>query len=295
MSTYNGAKYLREQIESLLSQTIKVEILVRDDGSTDSTQQILDDYAKRGILTWYKGENLGPGKSFFDLVQKAPVADYYAFADQDDIWHKEKIQKAIEMLAVYSNTIPSLYCGDYIPVDSMLRPIQIKKQAKAITPSLGSALVECIAPGCTFVFNYKTLEMFRQYKNNFIYAHDWDLYRIFMAVGGNLIYDVNAYILYRQHNNNVVGIQQCMIGKWLHRLNNYRNSLYRRRCSSTAKYIKHVYGQVIPKYNMAQLDILIGIPEKWICRFRFICSKNFRRSNIIDNSVFKLLALIGLL
>ena len=103
MSTYNGEKYLKAQIESLLSQTIKVEILVRDDGSTDSTQQILDDYAQRGMLKWYSGKNLGSGKSFFDLACKAPDADFYAFADQDDIWENKKVELAVQQLMKLPN------------------------------------------------------------------------------------------------------------------------------------------------------------------------------------------------
>lgn len=293
MSTYNGEKYIKEQIDSILAQTCAVDLFVRDDGSCDSTQEILQTYSNQGVLRWYTGKNMGPGKSFFNLIQQAPYADYYAFADQDDVWNKEKIQKAIEMLSKYSDAVPNLYCGEYIPVDDTLHPIKIRKRNKNAIPTLGSALVECIAPGCTFVFNYKALEMFKQYDNNFVYIHDWDLYRIIMVIGGNVIYDTRAYIQYRQHNNNVVGIQPSIIRKWIHRFNNYRNPSYGKRCSSSAACIKHVYRQIIPTYNIKQLDIIIGIPKKWRYRFCFIFSKAFRRSNVLDNYIFKFLALIG--
>ena len=69
LSTYNGEKYLKEQIDSVLGQEkVKTFLLVRDDGSTDKTCSILEWYQKRGALKWYKGKNLGPARSFVDLI-----------------------------------------------------------------------------------------------------------------------------------------------------------------------------------------------------------------------------------
>ena len=77
MSTYNGEKYLKEQIESLKTQQgVSVSILVRDDGSTDSTKQILEYYKNQGVLDWYTGENLKSARSFLDLVYRAPDSEY---------------------------------------------------------------------------------------------------------------------------------------------------------------------------------------------------------------------------
>ena len=86
MSTYNGEKYLREQIESIRNQTIKedIEILVRDDGSKDGTLEILEEYAEIGTLQFIRGKNIGSAQSFHELLRIAPKYDYYAFADQDD-------------------------------------------------------------------------------------------------------------------------------------------------------------------------------------------------------------------
>ena len=108
MSTYNGETYLKEQIDSILAQEgIRVKLLVRDDGSKDSTQQILDDYSKRGLLEWYKGENLKSARSFMNLVDTVSLdADYYAFSDQDDFWEKDKLSRAIDML----NQFDDVHC-----------------------------------------------------------------------------------------------------------------------------------------------------------------------------------------
>ena len=74
MSAYNGARYIRQQIDSVLAQDINAELclLVRDDGSGDGTQRILEEYQQAGMLTWYAGENLGPEKSFWHLIHNAP-------------------------------------------------------------------------------------------------------------------------------------------------------------------------------------------------------------------------------
>ena len=101
MSTYNGEKYLKEQIDSILAQkNVEVTIQVRDDGSTDGTIRILEEYQKCGKLNWYSSTNMGPAKSFLDLVYNAPLKyDYYAFCDQDDYWKEDKLYKAIETVS----------------------------------------------------------------------------------------------------------------------------------------------------------------------------------------------------
>ncbi len=87
MSTYNGEKYIREQLDSIFNQEgIDVKVVVRDDGSKDTTHAILDEYKKTHELVWYTGENLKSARSFMDLIYQAPESDYYAFADQDDYW-----------------------------------------------------------------------------------------------------------------------------------------------------------------------------------------------------------------
>ena len=75
MSTYNGEKYIREQLDSIFNQTgIKIKVVVRDDGSTDTTQAILKQYEKKYDLTWYTGDNLKSARSFMDLIYNAPIS-----------------------------------------------------------------------------------------------------------------------------------------------------------------------------------------------------------------------------
>ena len=91
MSTYNGEKYIKQQVDSILNQeNVSVELVVRDDGSNDNTISILKEYEKAGKLIWYTGDNKGAAYSFFDLMEYAKNRYddycYFALSDQDDIW-----------------------------------------------------------------------------------------------------------------------------------------------------------------------------------------------------------------
>ena len=116
MSTYNGEKYLREQLDSILKSTgVEVNVLVRDDGSTDSTVDILKEYTSSGKLSYYVDKNVGPAQSFRNLVEACDKNYFaYAYADQDDIWGEEKLFVAVSEIsdAEKEKVGPILwYCG----------------------------------------------------------------------------------------------------------------------------------------------------------------------------------------
>src|SRR5512144_1359787 len=96
LSTYNGAAYLKPQMESLLSQDARVKILVRDDGSSDGTVPLLREYqATHPDIEVVCGTNVGFAQSFLQLLTlSSPTADYIAFCDQDDVWQPGKVSRA---------------------------------------------------------------------------------------------------------------------------------------------------------------------------------------------------------
>ena len=100
MSSYNGERYIRNQIDSICNQQgdFVLDIIVRDDGSSDDTINILEEYANQGKVRWYTGQNLKPARSFIDLILNVCGYDYYAFSDQDDFWYQDKIQCAIDWI-----------------------------------------------------------------------------------------------------------------------------------------------------------------------------------------------------
>ena len=109
ISTYNGEKYIKEQIDSILNQTYKnIEIVIRDDGSSDSTIEIIKEYQKKhSNIILKEGTNVGFIKSFFQLLGLAD-SDYYAYCDQDDVWMENKIELAVNALNEADNTKPNM-------------------------------------------------------------------------------------------------------------------------------------------------------------------------------------------
>lgn len=218
MSTYNGERYLQTQIDSLLNQKeIDLLILVRDDGSTDGTKKVLEDYSERGKLRWYQGENVGPAKSFMDLIYNAPEADYYAFCDQDDYWKENKLKIAINKIKekVPKETECALYYSRVVPVDQNLEIIDYQDLEPKVDGY--AELIVNYAYGCTIVFNKKLFGMLQR-KPYYIPMHDWWAVIVCFAVGGVVIYDDDSYILYRQHGNNTLGMDETTIGRLKRRI-----------------------------------------------------------------------------
>lgn len=204
MSTYNGEKYLKEQIESILNQeNVEISLLIRDDGSTDETLNILEHLAKENKnIHYYASQNIGVARSFMELVNKSNEADYYAFADQDDVWKPKKLISAIEKLESNIET-PSLYISALEVVDEELNTIEIKKVSG--NHCFEGEMAKNFATGCTMVFNKKLCDIIKMYNPEYLIMHDSWITRVCYAIGGNVVVDRNTYIKYRQHGNNVVG------------------------------------------------------------------------------------------
>lgn len=126
LPTYNGEKYLRCQLDSIINQTYKnIDVYIRDDNSTDNTVAIIDEYCSKSIdgINFIKvdsnGKNLGYPDCFWELLKNVPQAEYYCFCDQDDWWSPQKIELSINYLKKVDNTIPAMtYCSfDYYNQD----------------------------------------------------------------------------------------------------------------------------------------------------------------------------------
>jgi len=207
LSLYNGEKYIKEQLDSLLSQTVPVMILARDDGSTDNTVKIVDEYINNHEnIMLIKGSNLGFVRSFNSLLSENIADDYewFAFCDQDDVWLPDKLEKAISKLKQTNDTkIPLMYCSNLIIVDEKLEKIgMMHHNLKKVLNSC--IFVENWATGCTVVFNKSALYEYRNVVHINMIAHDYTMLCI-CKYFGHVFYDFNSYILYRQHGNNVYG------------------------------------------------------------------------------------------
>ncbi|MGY6213108.1 glycosyltransferase family 2 protein [Cytobacillus firmus] len=277
MSTYNGGKYLDEQISSLISQEgVNVRILVRDDGSKDSTITKLKKWEQKGVLEWYSGENLKPALSFMDLVKRAPKANYYAFCDQDDFWHKDKLKVAVRMLEGFNTSEPSLYFSNKQLVDSNLVPIKTKNQKPKI--SLGSALIINPVTGCTMTINHALLEVVRKYDNKNLYMHDAWIYRVCMALDGNVVFDEKPHIDYRQHENNVIGGTSSISKKFKRRIKNVLLERNRIR-EKDAKELIRGYSDSISIENLETIKKVAYYRKSLKNKLDLVFDKNIRTNN----------------
>lgn len=214
MSTYNGEKYLREQIDSILAQEgVSVSLFVRDDGSSDGTERILKEYAEKDARVRYEMcENVGVGNSFMNLLYSVPdTFDYYAFSDQDDIWLPEKLAEAIKML---ERSGALLYASNQECVDKDGNSLGLRyAEEREIFLSPVQIMERNMISGCTMVFGKNFRDILAEETNRPSESllrnriHDVWLAAV-AAVCGKIEYDKRAFIQYRQHENNVVGANE---------------------------------------------------------------------------------------
>lgn len=216
MSTYNGEKYIREQLDSIIAQEgIIPYLIVRDDGSTDTTISIIKEYIENypEYIKLIEGQNIGYATSFAELIRYAlssPTqcrSEWYAFADQDDVWNKNKLSHAIDFINNSSVTNqPVLYCSNTEKVDQYLNHLEYRWNPQKVSLSKERCLIESFATGCTLVFNQTLAKLFvTHYKPSYPAAHDYFMYQL-ATYCGTCLWDKESYIKYRQHGNNCIGI-----------------------------------------------------------------------------------------
>ena len=200
MSTYNGEKFIREQLDSILAQTYKnIEIIVRDDGSKDNTVAIVKEYIqKHSNIVLHEGENLGFIKSFFELLTLAE-ADYYSYADQDDVWMENKIELAVKSLNALDDEKPNLAFGNSDYYDEDMKFIGPGPKNKKV--SFVKALFSCCGQGMTMTVNKKTRDMIIESTPKTCFFHDWWTYLVCMGLG-NVAYDNVTTVKYRRRKEN---------------------------------------------------------------------------------------------
>lgn len=211
LSTYNGQKYIREQLDSLYAQKdVNFHLLVRDDGSKDDTINILKEYQQEyGKMIIHADENIGVAKSFHKLMAYAyeefPDYDFYAFSDQDDVWLENKLSVAVNQLTDKNGEI--YYCNAFV-TDANLN--KVSELGCEHNLSFQYSMFRQPALGCTQVMTNSFFKLctstFNKYlKENppYIYLHDaWTMW-ISQMVGANVVVNDDCYIMYRQHSNNV--------------------------------------------------------------------------------------------
>ena len=297
MSTYNGEKYLTEQLESIFAQSQpNISLLVRDDGSSDKTPEILKKYADSGKLNWYTGKNLGCAKSFWHLLCNCEQADYYAFCDQDDVWDTDKIKIAVDMLNKEDSDIPLLYCSKVRATDKDLN-FKYEFLDRTYPADYPSSLARNIAPGCSYVFNDKLREMLKQYDCNKygIDIHDWTVFRV-AACFGKVVFDEQTHMCYRQHENNAIGATQSQNKTVIRRLiNAAKRYLFKKSdhlISLSAHRLEECYGGQMSEKNKYLTHIVAHYTDNFKNKIILLTAPEFNFSGF-DYWRFKFMVFIN--
>jgi glycosyltransferase involved in cell wall biosynthesis len=294
VSTYNGAAYLKAQIDSLLAQDhAPVKILVRDDGSSDGTVALLREYqaAHPGIEV-VLGANLGFAQSFLTLLTlSSPTADYIAFCDQDDVWRPGKISRAAHFLKAYPKETPTLYCSRFTVVDENLGVLGQSRILKREL-SFRNALVECPTPGPTIVISQAARRLLLQGIPPNIYSHDWWAYLVVSAFG-KIVFDDEPTILYRQHASNVVGTRVGFLRRVGVKIRRFWKIGKRQVVLKQAEELSRLYGPALTAEQRWTLERFVGSSRKqFLGRLRYACSCDVYRQSAFDSLVLR--ALISL-
>lgn len=289
MSSYNGEKYIEEQIDSILNQQdVAVHLLVRDDGSTDSTPDILEGYRKKGLLDYYIGDNIGWRASFMDLVAKAPQSDYYAFSDQDDHWKRNKLIIGVESLEEKPSG-PKLYMSNVIYwKDGEEKGLSMPTE---IRTDLYYTSLFCDAFGCTMVFNKELMDIVKANPPKIIVAHDVWFYELAAALD-SMYYDGNSYIQYRQHENNQLGYDKYFWEKLSRRSKTYSNVWKVHNKDVVCRELLRCYGHLISKDNKKIIYTVANYRTSFKCYLKLLFSIRYLHDNFLTNCGLKYRILI---
>ena len=290
LSTYNGQDYLEEQLRSLLEQRgVEIDILVRDDGSTDGTRDILDQWQEKGLLTWYGGENLGWAMSFIHLLVHSHEADYYAFCDQDDIWMPDKLLAATELLDS-KDSQPALYCSNMNYYYEGRDEGKVKPEGQRF--NLYTAMVQCLALGCTMVLNKPLASTMKAHPPAAVFAHDFWVYQVASAIG-TVVYDDRSFLLYRQHGNNQVGQVRSWREVWKRRMKILKSLASQHEREQLARQLMACHAAEMTEENWRIVAKVAHYNDNFMHRLRLAADRRYTMGCLSNDFWLRIRILIG--
>jgi len=220
LATFNGARYLEEQLESLDRQVdVNVKVWVNDDGSTDETVTILHKWKEKGLVKNIATTNgIGSTPAFFKLLSEHPDSEFIAFSDQDDVWDLEKLTT---QMSVLTNEMPIGVTSQRHYVDSLGVIIGKSKKLRK-RPSIKNALIENIVPGNTILINSQAVKLINRFQNPPIKHYDSWIY-LLLSYFGKVIYIDRPLLRYRVHEENLVGLRKYHARRFIDSAENFLN------------------------------------------------------------------------
>ena len=298
MSTYNGEKYLAEQIDSILAQKdVHVELFIRDDGSSDSTRDIITKFAeKHNNIHANFGSNIGWVKSFITALASAPGYDYYAFSDQDDVWKPEKLSVATSAIknveALRGRNVPVMWHSSLSFTDENMNVLFVKRMDKTIC-TLESCLTRLQGAGLAMVFNARVRELVGRVDAIGYYhtSHDLMAMEVTYAFGGTVIFSQETYVLYRQHSNNVMHTPVTFFAQFKREIRRFRN--IKGEIANHANGLLKTFGNELTPSVRKTLTIVAEHKHNFLYRMIIVFSPKFRTGDIRRTLIGKIRALLG--
>lgn len=296
LSTFNGQEYVADLVRSILRAPAECElqIRIRDDGSTDETLEVLRDLINDTRIVVEEGENLGPTRSFFSLLDSSsPHADFVAFADQDDIWLPGKVDQAVRLLAEKTQATPALYCSRATVVSATLCPIGMTRLPRQ-PPSVRNALVENIATGFTTVLNAAARDaLVRHGWPQVQISHDRWCYLVVAALG-TVYYDPRSFALYRQHVQNAIGVDPSPWRAMVRRIRRVVRGSNFPLYSAQAREFERLYAASLADEALRDVRRLAHATD-FRSRVAFAVAPGRYRQRLLDEALLRLGAMTGAL
>lgn len=295
LSTYNGEKYLKEQIDSILNQksSHQIDLIIRDDGSSDGTIEILKSYEKK-YPTRVKvdlEDNIGYIHSFFELIRRAEGYDYYALSDQDDIWLEDKIDVAVAACECCTYDGPLLYGSSSFLVNDKLEIMgETQKNLKGIT--WDNLLIQNFFPGHTQVFNDALCGILKaEVDCSKIYVHDfWITYMAFLH--GRAIFDNQSHTYYRQHGTNTVGFGKNSVEWIVERLKRIGHN-DNKKIAAQIGYFYEKCQEDMDEELRTKVSMFIQSQKSLWQRIAYLHKTKLYRQKNFETVLFKILYLLG--
>lgn len=288
LSSYNGQKYIKELVDSVLTQEeVNVKLQVRDDGSTDDTLKILESYhdSRISIRT---GENLKPAKSFLTLLHECDESDYYAYCDQDDVWYPKKLIKAVRALETYHE--PALFISTYDVVDKQLKKMFTYDMKFYEPMRLQDTLIYRAPSACNMVFNHEMRKKVNRKIPENARMHDFWTLLVAELHDFPIITLDEPLIKYRQHESNTVSITPTIRERVTRLMKSFTkgdNERWRQ-----AKELYDIYKDEISGDKLDLLKLFVNYRDSFTNRILLFKDKRCVTSNFYINMLFKVSVLL---
>jgi glycosyltransferase involved in cell wall biosynthesis len=250
LATFNGEKFLEEQLQSLDQQEdVNVRVWANDDGSDDATLEILLKWQKLGlIIDITKTQRIGSTRAFLKLLSEHSDSEYVAFCDQDDVWDPIKL---ITQVGKLTSEMPIAVTSRRLYIDSFGSIIGKSRRLRK-APSFENAMVENIAPGNTILMNNRAIKLINKFPNPTIEHYDSWVYLLITAFG-KVEFLNQPLIRYRIHENNLVGLRRYLLHRFIASTHSYLKQ---------TKYFNDNAAEDIDRCKRYSLKDMVSIFEK---------------------------------